>query len=102
MDTEHSIKGFEWDPGNQSKNYEKHGVSWLECEQVFFNKPIYILPDIKHSSLEDHFYILGQTNRERLLLISFTLRNDKIRVVSARDMNKKERSYYNEKAKENS
>ena len=102
MDTEFTITGFEWDSGNQNKSMVKHHVSWLECEQVFFNKPVYVLPDIKHSFKEERYYILGHTDSERLLFISFTIRKNKIRVISARDMSKKERSFYNEKNKADS
>ncbi len=86
--------GFDWDAGNSNKNWEKHKVTKLECEQVFFNSPLLLYEDSKHSHSEVRMYVLGQTNKERLLFIAFTVRNQLIRVVSARDMSKKERKIY--------
>ena len=89
------ITSFDWDEGNTRKN-EKHGVSMAEAEQVFFNAPLLVLEDVQHSRLELRFHALGKTNNVRLLHITFTLRdaNQKIRVISARDMHRKERSVY--------
>jgi uncharacterized DUF497 family protein len=86
--------GFDWDTGNQEKNWGKHGVSTWECEQVFFNEPLLLLEDIKHSQTEKRIYALGKTDIERKLFILFTIQNKLIRIISARDMNKKERSIY--------
>lgn len=86
--------GFEWDQGNSEKNFTKHNVLSLECEQVFFNKPLLMHEDIKHSEPEQRFYVLGKTDNDRNLFIAFTLRKHRIRVISARDMNKKERGIY--------
>lgn len=86
--------GFEWDKGNLLKNWEKHGVSAPECEQVFFNKPLITGSDEKHSQKEVRFYALGQTDTGRLLFFVFTVRENLIRVISVRDMNKKERKVY--------
>ncbi len=90
-----AITGFEWDEGNARKN-EKHGVTSAEAEQVFFNAPLLLLDDAKHSDLETRFHALGKTYQERLLHIAFTLRDKgtKIRVISARDMHRKERVSY--------
>jgi hypothetical protein len=88
--------GFEWDEGNLLKNWERHGVSASECEQVFFNRPLVSLPDRAHSDAEPRFYALGQTDVARYLFIAFTVRNDLIRVISARDMSRKERKAYDE------
>lgn len=93
-----SLNGFEWDEGNQIKNWIKHQVSPSECEEVFFNLPLLLADDVQHSQEEKRFYVLGQTNAERKLFISFTNRTNKIRVISARDMSRKERQVY---AKEN-
>jgi len=89
------ITGFDWDSGNARKN-EKHGVSTAESEQVFFNEPLLLVVDIKHSRGEIRFHALGKTDEGRSLHITFTLRNEgeKIRVISARDMHKKERVIY--------
>lgn len=93
-----TLIGFEWDHGNITKNQSKHKVSQYECEQVFFNKPLLLYEDYKHSDRESRLYVLGQTNNERQLFIAFTIRNQNIRVISAREMSKKERGIY-EKAK---
>lgn len=89
------ITGFDWDSGNARKN-EKHGVSTAEAEQVFFNAPLLMLTDAKHSGRESRFHALGKTDESRLLHIAFTLRDagEKIRVISARDMHRKEREFY--------
>jgi len=89
------ITGFEWDDGNARKN-EKHGVSAPETEQVFFNQPLLLLEDVKHSRSEPRFHALGKTHDGRQLHITFTLRAAglMIRVISARDMHRKERAIY--------
>ena len=86
--------GFDWDQGNERKSHDKHGVSKSEAEQVFFNIPMLVLDDVKHSMSEPRFHALGKTDVGRLLHASFTLRDKKIRVISVRDMHKKERSFY--------
>jgi len=90
--------GFEWDEGNALKNWKKHQVSQGECEQVFFNEPLVVSPDVKHSDKEKRWFILGATDAKRLLFVVFTIRNHMVRIISARDMNNKERKIYNEKA----
>lgn len=87
---------FEWDKGNIDKNWEKHTVDYKEAEEVFFNKPK-LLNDKVHSQSEERYVALGETNKTRTLFISYTIRNRKIRVISARDMNRKERGYYEKK-----
>ena len=91
--------GFEWDKGNLDKNSEKHNVSHSECEQIFFNDPLLLYSDIRHSEQEARFYALGKTDKGRLLFIVFTVRNKLIRIISARDMSKKERVIYEKDAK---
>jgi uncharacterized protein len=86
--------GFEWDKHNSEKIKTKHNVTPAECEQVFFNLPLIAGSDEKHSQIEARFYVLGQTEAARLLFLAFTVRNDKVRVISARDMNKNERRVY--------
>ncbi|MCP4368808.1 MAG: BrnT family toxin [Deltaproteobacteria bacterium] len=86
--------GFEWDDANVTKNWEKHEVSTVECEQIFFNKPLIVKRDSKHSKFENRYYVLGRTNMNRLLFAVFTVRNDKIRIISARDMNVSEKERY--------
>lgn len=89
------IAGFERDSGNARKN-EKHGVTAAEAEQVFFNQPLLLLEDAKHSQDELRFHALGHTLERRPLHITFTLRGagTLIRVISARDMHRKERAIY--------
>jgi len=89
------VIGFEWDEGNARKN-EHHGVSMAEAEQVFFNAPLLVLSDAKHSEVEPRFHALGKSNEGRRLHITFTLRDSDqlVRVISARDMHRMERVIY--------
>ena len=95
------IVGFDWDAGNARKSQDKHGVNQAEAEQLFFNEPL--LVDDKHSDKEARYHAYGKTDDRRKLHITFTLRKigTLIRVISARDMHRKERIIY-EKAQENS
>ncbi len=86
--------GFDWDDGNIDKNWYLHRVAWWEAEEVFFNQPRPIFEDTIHSKVEERFYVLGQTNVGRWLFVSFTIREDLIRPISARDMNVRERKIY--------
>jgi len=86
--------GFEWDDGNKDKNWIKHKVSNSECEQIFFNRPLVVHVDAKHSNYEDRYYALGTTDLGRKLFIVFIIRNKKIRILSAKDMSRKERKIY--------
>jgi len=92
--------GFEWDEGNILKNWEGHRVSASECGQVFFNRPLVAFPDVAHSSEEPRFYALGQTDPSRHIFIVFTVRNNLIRVISARDMSRKERKAFEDYEKD--
>jgi len=87
-------KRFQWDSGNKDKNWLKHKVSNSECEQIFFNQPFIVSYDSKHSEIEPRFYALGQTDLERKLFVVFTIRKKEIRIISARDMSKKEKEIY--------
>jgi uncharacterized DUF497 family protein len=93
------ITGFQWDSGNAEKN-NKHGVDRFEAEQVFFNEPLLLLADIRHSQIEKRFHALGVTDSNRFLHLSFTLRDDGqlIRIISVRDMSAKERIVYEQTA----
>ena len=105
MDNFHILstcKGFEWDEQNTAKNWLKHRVSPLESEQIFFNRPFVVAGDKKHSDKEKRFYALGQTNAGRMLFVVFTVRSRLIRVISARDMSRKEREVYHAYEKEDS
>ena len=88
------LSGFDWDESNREKNWEKHAVLASECEEVFFNLPLLLQSDVGHSQKEPRYYVLGHTISGRRLFIVFTVREDKIRVISARDMSKKERKLY--------
>ncbi len=89
-------KGFDWDKGNRGKNWKKHKVTDLECEEIFFNEPLTIGEDKSHSIVEKRYSVLGKTDTGRLLCVIFTIRDDKIRVISVRPMNKRERRKYEE------
>lgn len=95
LDLDH-VEGFEWDGGNARKSADKHSVSQAEAEQVFFNKPLLLFDDKRHSLVEVRYHAYGKTNDNRLLQVSFTIRAGGllIRVISARDMSRKERVVY--------
>ena len=89
--------GFDWGEWNVPKIckiWEKHAVSQAECEQVFFNEPLVVGEDVEHSRSESRYYGLGTTDKERELFLVCTLREDRIRVITARDMSRKERRVY--------
>ena len=88
------FEGFDWDEGNIEKNRLSHHVSPQEAVQVFFNRPLIVADDAKHSRSEKRYLVLGQTDEDRPLFIAFTLRKRRVRVISARDMNRKERKVY--------
>ncbi len=90
------IAGFDWDDGNSRKSNEKHSVIQSEAEQIFFNQPLLLLDDSAHSQKETRYNALGKTDDDRKLHVTFTLRakGTLIRVISARDMNRKERTVY--------
>ncbi len=89
-----SIDGFQWDAGNIDKNWLKHKVSNEECEEVFFDFNKKILADTLHSDREPRRIIIGKTKHQRLLFVVFAFRKNKIRIISARDLNKRERKLY--------
>jgi uncharacterized DUF497 family protein len=86
---------FEWDAGNARKN-DRHGVTQIDAEDVFFDPRLLLVPDPRHSEREARFHALGETSVGRRLHVTFTLRSEgtRIRVVSARDMHRKERVVY--------
>ncbi len=85
---------FEWDKGNTGKNWILHKVLDEECEEVFFDTNKKILDDILHSGKEPRYILIGKTKKGRLLFMVFTIRSDKARVISARDLNRKEQKLY--------
>lgn len=90
------VSGFDWDEGNARKSLDKHRVTQAEAEQVFFNEPLLVLADPRHSLDEPRFHALGASALGRRLHVTFTLRAEStlIRVISARDMHRKERAIY--------
>ncbi len=89
---------FVWDKGNIDKNWQKHRVTNQECEEVFFDENKRILKDRLHSEKEARYILLGKTKKQRLLYIVFTIRKKKVRIISVRDINRKEVKLYAEKA----
>lgn len=98
------IKGrvieFEWDRWNLDKSYVRHGVTPKEAEEIFVDEWSFVLPDIKHSQKEERFIIVGKTLEKKDLFVVFVVRGEKIRMISARRMHRKEVLRY-EKLKEN-
>lgn len=90
------ILGFEWDKWNIDKSYSKHGITPNESEEVFLDEDVKIEKDLKHQQQEDRFIAIGKTIDEKILFVIFTIRNDKIRIISGRIANKKEREVYKE------
>lgn len=85
---------FEWDRGNKEKNLVKHGVANVECEETFFDPHKRVLKAVFHVGIagrEKRYVLIGRTKTERILYVVFTVRRDKVRVISARDLNRKER-----------
>ena len=96
MDWRDTVEGFDWDDGNRDKNWLKHRVSTLECEELFFNLPLVAAADTAHSQIERRLYALGKTNSGRRLFVVFTIRHNLISVISARDMSRRERDTYDQ------
>lgn len=87
---------FEWDPSKAEANLRKHGVSFAEAATVFGDELSVTVDDPDHSKSEDRFITIGLSNRQRLLMVSFTERNDRIRIISARELTQAERREYEE------
>lgn len=94
LDSLLACSGFEWDEGKSEKNWFKHQVSRAECEEVFFNEPVAAAPDVQPSHAEPRYYVLGKTDEGRLLFVVVTIGDKLIRVISARDMNRREEKEY--------
>lgn len=91
-----NITEFEWDKGNIDKSYRKHGITPKEAEEIFLDINLKVQTDIKHSEIEERFIGIGKTFENKILFTIFTFRDNKIRIISARIANKKERSKYEE------
>jgi hypothetical protein len=89
-----TVVGFDWDEGNIHKNEKKHGLRWTTIEEIFFNEPLLIVEDFKHSLDECRCVALGKNDFDNLITVVFTIRKNHIRVISARAMSKKERIVY--------
>jgi len=87
-------RGFQWDAGNADKNWIAHKVTRTECEQIFFNRPLITAHGKDHVEHELRYYALGQTDSGRVLFVVFTIRDELVRVISARDMSRRERRIY--------
>lgn len=94
-----NCKGFQWDESNLDKNWYLHQVTNGECEEIFFNLPLIVASDTKHSQQEQRYYALGRTDTDRRLFIAFTIRDELIRVISARDRDQRETRKYGERVK---
>ncbi len=88
------IEGFQWDEGNADKNWHRHEVTQAEAEQAFLNRPLLVAADPAHSTQEPRYFALGRTDRDRLLVVVFTVRGSLLRVISARPMSRRERKAY--------
>ena len=88
------VTGFEWDSGNRNKNLIKHSVTNEECEEAFFDHNKIIMKDIAHSKNEKRYTLIGQTKQKRLLNAIFTIRKERVRIISARNLNKKHYRLY--------
>jgi uncharacterized DUF497 family protein len=93
-------RGFQWDEGNAEKNWDNHHVSRGETEQVFFNRPLVVVAGEQRAESTLRYYALGHTDARRLLFIVFTIRDDFIRVISARPMSRRERRVYEDAQEE--
>ena len=90
---------FEWDPNKAKENLEIHGVSFDEAGTAFRDTLSLAIYDPLHSEAEDRFVLLGNSHKDRLLVVVHTVRGDNIRLISARKASKKERKQYEENAK---
>lgn len=89
-----SLIGFDWDDGNVYKNEEKHGLNYKKIEEIFFNEPLLIVEDFSHSEYECRCVAYGRDDNDMKVMVVFTVQTKYIRVISAREMTKKEKSFY--------
>jgi uncharacterized DUF497 family protein len=85
---------FDWDQWNLQKNEVKHGVSQREAESVFFDPKYSLFRDERHSTREDRFILFGRSMENRVLMIGFTIRGGRVRIITARAASRKERRVY--------
>jgi uncharacterized DUF497 family protein len=87
---------FEWDKQKAKSNLSKHGISFEEAQTVF-DDPLYVdFYDPDHSEDEHRYIIIGESSKSHILLVSYTERGDKIRIISARQVTQQERKAYQE------
>jgi uncharacterized protein len=96
---DNEVLEFEWDEGNREKNWTKHNVEMQETEEAFADEDKIVFLNIKHLDIEERFFIIAKTYSSRLLAIAYTRRDNKVRVISARDVNKKEVKIYEERTR---
>ena len=87
---------FEWDPEKAKANLSKHGVSFAEAATVFGDPLSMNMPDLDHSEGEHRFIVMGMSDRYRLLVVSYTDRPPRTRIISARLAIQHERKQYEE------
>jgi len=75
--------GFEWDDSKNTLNINKHGLSFYEAQDAFFDTDRVILEDTKHSPTEKRYFCVGKTARGGIATVRFTIRNDSIRIIGA-------------------
>jgi len=85
---------FEWDPGKAQRNLARHGVSFDEAATVFGDSLAVTIHDPDHSQEEERFLTTGLSNRHRLIIVAHTEREDRVRIITARDVTPRERSQY--------
>ncbi len=86
---------FDWDQWNIQKNEIKHGISALESESAFYDGKLKIFDDLKHSTAKEKRWICyGKSAYHNILMVAFTIRRNKIRIISARKTSQKERNIY--------
>ncbi len=89
---------FEWDQWNENKILSKHGITSRQCEEVFKSESSFIEKDVFHSSIEERYVLIGKTNSQVNMYTVFTVRNNLVRIISARYMHQKEIEMYEKKA----
>lgn len=85
---------FEWDPEKARANVQKHGVAFEEARSCFYDPRQIAFYDPEHSNDEDRELLIAHSNQGRVLLVSYTLRTDVVRIISARKATKSEEVRY--------
>lgn len=87
---------FEWDRRKETSNRRKHGVGFREAATVFGDPLATTFPDIDHSAFEDRFLTIGASASGRLLVVAHAESGENIRIISARQVTRRERKFYEE------